>query len=72
MISAFDTPSLLHNGRSDNISDLELARCFWWQHARSTTRVCGGAPMIQGATAAMGTSIYDYNGKFPSVHIIMT
>lgn len=29
MISAFGTPSLLQNGRSDEISDLELARCFW-------------------------------------------
>jgi hypothetical protein len=29
MISAFGTPSLLHNGRLDEISDLELARCFW-------------------------------------------
>jgi hypothetical protein len=29
MISAFGTPTLLHNGRLDEISDLELQGVFW-------------------------------------------
>ena len=37
MISAFGTPTLLHNERWDEISDPELARCLQW-HGTSAHR----------------------------------
>lgn len=37
MISAFGTPTLLHNERWDKISDPELARCLRW-HETSAQR----------------------------------
>jgi predicted metal-dependent hydrolase len=55
VISAFGTPTLLHNERWDKISDPELARCLRWHgmSAQRAKRVANSFPVRKVVTAIL-------------------